>query len=82
MDDLDPIRLLSDSEIEAVAAGHGGIRGNNNSVTIVEIVDVEIGELVANASGNANVNVEIAGIGNNSNSSSGGSSSRHGRGRK
>ena len=61
MDDLSTLRPLSDMEIEAVSGGKKkGGGGGGNTTTIVEIVDISIGELVAEP-GSA---VSISGIGN------------------
>jgi hypothetical protein len=77
MDDQPAIYLLSDTELDAVAGGrHGGGGGGGNSGTVVEIVEISIGEIVAAASGGSTVTFNIAGLGSNTttNKSSG---SRH-----
>jgi hypothetical protein len=65
MHSVSNLRPLSDSEIDAVNGGkngrnYGGGGGGHNTTTIVEIVDISIGELVAEP-GSA---VSISGIGN------------------
>ena len=66
MNSLSNLHPLSDSEIDAVNGGKkggnngGGGGGGHNTTTIVEIVDISIGELVAEP-GSA---VSISGIGN------------------
>lgn len=66
MDDLPTICLLSDAELDAVTGGRhggGGGGGGGNSGTIVEIVEISIGEIVAAASGNSTVTLNLVGIG-------------------
>ena len=66
MADVPTIYTLADADLDAVAAGrHGGGGGGGGAVTIVEIVEVTIGEVIANAGGVANINVGVAGIGSN-----------------
>jgi hypothetical protein len=81
MDDQPTIYLLSDAELDAVTGGRRGGGGGGwgggggNSGTIVEIVEISIGELVAAASGNSTVTINLAGIGNNTTANT--SSGRH-----
>ncbi len=76
MDDQSMIYLLSDAELDAVTGGRrgGGGGGRGNSGTIVEIVEISIGEIVAAASGGSTITINLAGLGNNTtaNTSSGG----------
>ena len=71
MDDQPTICLLSNAELDAVTEGRGGGGGGGNSGTVVEIVEISIGEIVAE--GNSTVTVDVAGIGNSTtaNTSSG-----------
>src|ERR1700761_7906452 len=80
MDDQPTIYLLSDTELDAVTGGRkggGGGGGGGNSGTIVEIVEISIGEVVAAATGNSTVTFNLAGIGNNTTANT--SSGRHDR---
>ena len=68
MDNQPTIYLLSDAELDAVSGGRQGGRlgsGGGNSGTIVEIVEISIGQIVAAASGNSTITFNLAGIGNN-----------------
>lgn len=62
------ICLLSDADLDAVTGGRhggGGGRGGGNTGTIVEIVEISIGEIVAAATGNSIITINLAGLGNN-----------------
>jgi hypothetical protein len=68
MDDQPTIYVLSDAELDEVTGGRrggGGGGGSANSGTIVEIVEISIGEIVTTGSGNSNVTVNVAGLGSN-----------------
>lgn len=68
MDNQPTIWSLSDAELDAVTGG----RNSGNSGTIVQIVEISIGQIVAVASGNSTITFSLAGIGNiaNANASS------------
>jgi hypothetical protein len=66
MDDQPTIYALSDAELDEVTGGRrGGGGGSTNSGTIVEIVEISIGEIVTTGSGNSTVTVNVAGLGSN-----------------
>lgn len=64
MYEISTLRPLADIEIDAVSggkkSGSSGNGGGHNTTTIVEIVDISIGELVAEPGSS----VSISGIGN------------------
>ena len=73
MDEQSTLCLLSDAEVDAVAGGRhgnggggggggGGVSGSGN--TIVEIVSISIGEVVAQAVGGSIATINLIGIGN------------------
>jgi hypothetical protein len=72
MDERSTLCLLSDAEVDAVAGGRhgnggggGGGNGNGGSGnTIVEIVEISIGEVVAEAVGGSTATINLVGIGN------------------
>jgi hypothetical protein len=70
MDEQSTPCLLSDAEVDAVAGGRhgngggggGGVSGSGN--TIVEIVSISIGEVVAQAVGGSIATINLIGVGN------------------
>jgi hypothetical protein len=69
MDERSALCLLSDAEVDAVAGGRhggggggGGVSGSGN--TIVEIVEISIGQVVAQAAGGSTAVINLVGIGN------------------
>jgi hypothetical protein len=70
MDERSALCLLSDAEVDAVAGGRhgngggggGGVSGSGN--TIVEIVSISIGEVVAQAVGGSIATINLIGVGN------------------
>jgi hypothetical protein len=67
MDERSALSLLSDAEVDAVAGGRhggggGGVSGSGN--TIVEIVEISIGQVVAQAAGGSTAVINLVGIGN------------------
>lgn len=79
MDDLSRTYCLPDAELGVVTGGRGGgYQGGGNSGTIVEIVEISIGEIVTTASGNSTATVNLSGIGDatTANRSAGGSRRR------
>jgi hypothetical protein len=64
------IYLLSDNEIDAVTGGKKKDGGDGGTTTVVEIVEISIGEIVA--TGHSTVTLDVAGAGDTSTSSSGG----------
>lgn len=69
MDGLPALHVLSDAELDMVAAGKGNKGGGG---TVVDIVEISIGELILAPSGNSTVSLSLAGIGD---ASSGGGKS-------
>ena len=70
MDNQPAIWVLSDAELDEVAGGKHGDGGSAGAGggTVVEIVEISIGEIVAAASGHSTVTISLAGLGSNTTS--------------